>query len=88
MPLKNVPENTLKFVVGIMLTTFGTFWMGEGFGVKWPFSDIFLLILVAIYLSASFVLIAWLKRVKKQQRAQVMEKQAVPIATQTQETLS
>src|SRR2546422_9080863 len=40
-PLANVPENTLKFVVGIMLTTFGTFWLGEGFGVEWPLSDVF-----------------------------------------------
>ncbi len=35
-PLTKVPENTLKFVVGLMLTTFGTFWAGEGFGVDWP----------------------------------------------------
>src|SRR5215471_4723298 len=41
VPLTRVPENTLKFVVGIMLTTFGTFWMGEGFGVQWPLADVF-----------------------------------------------
>src|SRR5690349_16818367 len=41
-PLKQVPENTLKFIVGIMLTTFGTFWTVEGFGVEWPFADAFL----------------------------------------------
>src|SRR5258708_23472834 len=35
-PLTKVPENTLKFAVGLMLTTFGTFWAGEGFGVDWP----------------------------------------------------
>ncbi len=49
IPLAKVPENTLKFVVGIMLTTFGTFWLGEGFGVAWPLADVFLLILAAIY---------------------------------------
>src|SRR5216683_1307077 len=75
VPLKNVPENTLKFIVGIMLTTFGTFWTGEGFGVGWPLADVFLLILAAIYLGAAFLLIAWLKRVKKQQRAQAAEHQ-------------
>lgn len=63
-PLAKVPENTLKFVVGIMLTTFGTFWTGEGFGVNWWSGDLFLLILAAIYLLASFVLVLWLKQIK------------------------
>ncbi len=64
-PLTKVPENTLKFIVGVMLTTFGNFWTGEGLGVAWPFSDAFLLILVALYLVASFVLIMWLRQVKQ-----------------------
>src|SRR5438094_7068919 len=85
VPLGKVPENTLKFVVGIMLTTFGTFWLGEGFGVEWPLSDAFLLILVAIYLGASFLLVAWLKQVKKQQRAQAIKDQSAPTTVQTQE---
>jgi uncharacterized membrane protein len=68
-PLTKVPENTLKFIVGVMLTTFGTFWMGEGLGVTWPFADAFLLVLVALYLVASFVLIMWLKQVKQQRLA-------------------
>ncbi|HUS14803.1 MAG TPA: hypothetical protein VM536_07260 [Chloroflexia bacterium] len=38
-PLSRVPENTLKFVVGIMLTAFGTFWAGEGIGLEWPGAD-------------------------------------------------
>lgn len=65
-PLTRVPENTLKFVVGIMLTSFGTFWTGEGFGVSWPLQDVFLLILAALYLLSSFALIAWLRQVKQQ----------------------
>ncbi len=85
VPLAKVPENTLKFVVGIMLTTFGTFWLGEGFGVEWPLSDIFLLILAAIYLGAAFSLIVWLKQAKKQQRAQVIENQSTPTTVQRQE---
>jgi uncharacterized membrane protein len=68
-PLKQVPENTLKFIVGIMLTSFGTFWAGEGFGVAWPLSDAFILVLVALYLIASFVLITWLKQQKLHQAA-------------------
>jgi uncharacterized membrane protein len=61
-PLKRIPENTLKFVVGIMLTTFGTFWSGESFGINWPFSDLFLLILAALYLVVSLLLITGIQR--------------------------
>lgn len=75
-PLKQVPENTLKFVVGIMLTTFGTFWAGEGFGVAWPLSDAFILVLAALYLLATFVLITWLKQQKRRQFALANTKQA------------
>ena len=64
-PLTRVPENTLKFVVGIMLTTFGTFWTVEGFNVSWVLSDGFLPILAALYLLASFVLILWLRSTKQ-----------------------
>ncbi len=86
VPLAKVPENTLKFVVGIMLTTFGTFWLGEGFGVEWPLSDAFLLMLAAIYLGAACLLFAWLKQVKKQQRAKApMENRPVDAAEQTEE---
>jgi uncharacterized membrane protein len=35
-PLRRVPENTLKFAVGVMLTAFGTFWGAEGAGIAWP----------------------------------------------------
>ncbi len=73
-PLKQVPENTLKFVVGIMLTSFGTFWAGEGIHIatngthfEWPFADVFILILAAIYLLASYVLVQFLKRTKQRQ---------------------
>lgn len=68
-PLKLVPENTLKFVVGIMLTTFGTFWTVEGFGVAWPLSDASLPILAALYLLSSFAIVQWLKAVRRQHLA-------------------
>lgn len=68
-PLTRVPENTLKFIVGIMLTTFGTFWSGEGFGTAWPADDAFLLVLAALYLLAAFALILWLKQVKRRRMA-------------------
>ena len=63
-PLQRIPENTLKFIVGIMLTTFGTFWSGESFGITWPFSDLFLLLLAALYLVASVLLITAITRRK------------------------
>ena len=63
-PMQRIPENTLKYIVGIMLTTFGTFWSGESFGINWPFSDLFLLILVALYLVVSALLVIAIKQRK------------------------
>jgi uncharacterized membrane protein len=83
-PLKQVPENTLKFVVGIMLTSFGTFWAGEGFKIDWPLSDAFILILIALYLAASFILVLWLKEIKRRQLA-VASTNAAATTTQEQE---
>ncbi|HEY2642392.1 MAG TPA: hypothetical protein VGI56_01445 [Galbitalea sp.] len=45
-PLSRVPENTLKFIVGIMLTSFGVFWGAEGAGALWPGSDLSLLVII------------------------------------------
>jgi uncharacterized membrane protein len=45
-PLARVPENTLKFAVGIMLSAFGTYWLGEGYGLSWPGADLAILGLV------------------------------------------
>ena len=42
-PLSRVPENTLKFGVGVMLSAFGVFWTGEGLGIDWPGGDLALL---------------------------------------------
>ena len=60
-PLARVPENGLKYAVGMMLITFGTFWAGEGIGIIWPASDATLLILLAIYVAAGLTAI-WLTR--------------------------
>jgi uncharacterized membrane protein len=64
-PLQRIPENTLKFIVGIMLTTFGTFWAGESFGITWPFADLFLLLLAALYLVVSVLLITAIKQLQQ-----------------------
>jgi Ca2+/H+ antiporter, TMEM165/GDT1 family len=49
-PLSRIPENTLKFAVGILLSAFGNFWLGEGIGIAWPGADRSLPALVAAYL--------------------------------------
>jgi uncharacterized membrane protein len=76
-PLTKVPENTLKFVVGVMLTSFGTFWAAEGFNYNWPLADAFIPIIAAIFLLASYLLITFLKQQKRSQladsKAQAME---------------
>jgi uncharacterized membrane protein len=48
-PLSRVPENVMKTIVGIMLVSFGTFWLGEAAGIKWPLDDVFIAALAAIY---------------------------------------
>ncbi len=47
--LSEVPENTIKTVVGIMLTSFGLFWLGEGAGVRWPGSDLAIPVLIGVF---------------------------------------
>jgi Ca2+/H+ antiporter, TMEM165/GDT1 family len=56
-PLAHVPENTLKYVVGILLSAFGTFWAGEGLGLAWPAGDLAILALAGGYLLVSQALI-------------------------------
>jgi uncharacterized membrane protein len=56
-PLRRIPENTLKFVVGILLTAYGTFWSGESYGIEWPLGDLALVVLGLGYLVASAILI-------------------------------
>jgi uncharacterized membrane protein len=52
-PLRNVPETELKYVVGLVLTTFGTFFTAEGLGVRWPLGDAMLVVLLAGWLAVS-----------------------------------
>jgi uncharacterized membrane protein len=62
-PLARVPENTMKFVVGVMLTAFGTFWGAEGAGARWPGSDAALLVLAPCVAAFALGLVAVLRRV-------------------------
>jgi uncharacterized membrane protein len=61
-PLARVPENRLKFAVGVMLTSFGMFWGAEGAGAHWPGSDVALLVIIPATLLFSLGLVAAIKR--------------------------
>jgi Ca2+/H+ antiporter, TMEM165/GDT1 family len=54
-PLARVPENTLKFGVGVMLSAFGVFWTGEGLGIDWPGHDLALFVFAALFLGAGLI---------------------------------
>jgi len=61
-PLAQVPENTLKYAVGIILTSVGTFWAAEGMGVSWPLDFVSIVGLAALYFIASRVAIGLIRR--------------------------
>ena len=64
-PLARVPENTLKFTVGVMLSAFGLFWTGEGLGVAWPGADLVILAFAALLLLVAALAIVPLKRAQQ-----------------------
>ena len=59
-PLTKVPENWMKLAVGVMLTSFGTFWGAEGAGVRWPGNDAALLVVIPVVAVVAAVCIVWL----------------------------
>ena len=61
-PLSRVPENTLKYAVGIILTALGTFWAAEGMGARWPLDFVSIFFLAAIYLGASRLAVMLVRR--------------------------
>jgi uncharacterized membrane protein len=63
-PLARVPENALKFGVGLLLSAFGVFWTGEGLGVAWPGADFAIVIFVAIFLAVGVGAVALARRPK------------------------
>ena len=63
-PLARVPENALKFAVGVMLSSFGLFWTGEAFGIAWPGADWAILAFIALFSATSLAAIALLNRRK------------------------
>lgn len=65
-PLGRVPENTMKFVVGVMLTSFGVFWGAEGAGGQWPGADAALLVLVPVMTLFALALVVLLRSIAAQ----------------------
>jgi uncharacterized membrane protein len=61
-PLERVPENTIKFAVGLLLTSFGIFWGGEGAGVNWPGSEAAILAILGFLSLLSVALVRQLRR--------------------------
>lgn len=65
-PLARVPENSMKFVVGVMLTSFGIFWGAEGAGAHWPGADIAVLVVVPAVALFALTLVVLLRRINTQ----------------------
>lgn len=63
-PLASVPENSLKFGVGVMLSAFGAFWVGEGIGLEWPGRDWAILALIVAFLAAALALVHLCKQLR------------------------
>lgn len=61
-PLARIPENTLKYAVGVVLASLGTFWVAEGMGAKWPLDFVSILGLAAIYFAASRLAVVLIRR--------------------------
>ncbi len=76
-PLAKVPENWMKFAVGIMLTSFGTFWGAEGAGVSWPGNDAALLVLVPVVALVAAACVLWLRSRKAAVSAPAPESEVV-----------
>lgn len=68
-PLARIPENSLKFIVGVMLTSFGAFWLGEGLHVAWPQKD-----LSIVYMVATLLVFSWIQ--VRRFKARLSNKQA------------
>lgn len=61
-PLSTVPENTLKFIVGLLLSAFGIFWVGEGVGAEWPGADLSLIGIFAVLVLFSLTAVRLLRQ--------------------------
>jgi uncharacterized membrane protein len=69
-PLSRVPENTLKFIVGLLLSTFGMFWSSEGAGIHWPGSDLSIPFLLLALATVSLLFVNVLKGQRRRDLAE------------------
>jgi uncharacterized membrane protein len=76
-PLSRVPENTLKFGVGVMLTSFGIFWGAEGAGAHWPGDDAALLVVIPVTLLVAIALVGILRRSRRTERPAMRTEAAI-----------
>jgi uncharacterized membrane protein len=74
--LAGVPENAMKMGVGLMLVSFGTFWSGEGLGVKWPGGDLAIPVLVGVYAASVYVVVRAFSAQRQRQLLQERHAQA------------
>jgi uncharacterized membrane protein len=75
-PLSRVPENALKFTVGILITAFGMFWFGEGIGVSWPYHDTAILGLAALLLLVSRLAVTYARRLSSVKQVSCLSERA------------
>jgi Ca2+/H+ antiporter, TMEM165/GDT1 family len=61
-PLARVPENTLKFGIGAIVTAFGVFWTGEGLGIAWPGQEVVLAAFAVLFLATGLATATALRR--------------------------
>jgi uncharacterized membrane protein len=93
-PLARIPENTLKFIVGIMLTSFGTFWGAEGAGAVWPGADISLLVLVPAIAVFALAIVGIMRARRISRESSIQSDQQAPqtppvaASTRVEESLS
>jgi uncharacterized membrane protein len=78
-PLSRVPENTMKFAVGVMLTTFGIFWGGEGTGAGWPGSELALPFVLVLVLVSALALVRLLQRRRAYVWTAAERSRAIPV---------
>ena len=64
-PLARVPENSMKLGVGVLLSSFGTFWVVEGLGIEWPGSELAVLYIAAAYSAAAFLIVRLLSQAQR-----------------------
>jgi uncharacterized membrane protein len=76
--LSEVPENTIKTVVGVMLSSFGVFWVGEGAGIHWPGSDLAIPVLVGFWVVVYFAYTALMRTQLPAPSETVTEQAATP----------